>query len=92
MAATPKDVVVTVRFTEDEAEALRNAADLAEKSVSALVRNATVRHIKAGRMTSVSSGGTISPSATVTGTAFPGQAIGTAGQPVGGNLKEVLND
>lgn len=88
MAVSRRDVVVTVRFTEIEAEALRLAADDAGSSVSAVVRDATLRHLKPRSRASVlSTTGTVMYAATTTGTGFSGQAVGEKGQPVGGNLK-----
>ncbi len=90
MTVNRRGSVVTVRFTESEAEALRRAADRAGKSVSALLREVTMAHIKPPRGASVSSTtGMLSYSVTATGTGLAGQAMGEHGQPVGGNL-EVL--
>ena len=81
MAVSRKEVVMTVRFTENEAAALRRAADKAGQSVSALVREATLQYVKPASRASVSSS---------TGAWFSGEPRGAEGQPVGGNL-EVLS-
>ena len=87
MAVSRRDVVVTVRFTEQEAEALRRAADESEKSVSALVRDATLHTIRPGSASVSSSTGTAMYAVAATGTGFSGQIVGGEGQPVGGNLE-----
>lgn len=88
MAVSRRDVVVTVRFTEDEADVLRLAADEAGRSVSAFVRDATLRYLgPRGRASVSSTTGTVAFAPTTTGTGFPVHAVGREGQPVGGNLK-----